>query len=63
MDWANHILEAQRAGYTVSEDDLGWWITTPKAPRRASETLGVYRDSHAAWRGAALIHARYGRDG
>lgn len=59
MNWSELILQAQRAGFTVSEDDIGWWVTTPHWPRRPSEQLGVWKDCQAAWRGAALINAQF----
>jgi hypothetical protein len=55
--WQALINVAMRAGYSVEQDDGDgwWWVITPKRPRRPSETLGVYKDHRAAWRGAALL--------
>jgi hypothetical protein len=61
MDWNALSLEAQRAGFTVHEDDGLWWVVTPSRPRQPSATLGSYRDAQAAWRGAALVNRMSGR--
>jgi hypothetical protein len=59
IDWHILILDAQRAGFAVFEEDGMWFITVPSRPRMPSHVLGSYRDAQAAWRGAALIKTRF----
>ena len=51
------ISQATRAGYRVAfcSEPGGWLLTTPKAPRRPSLELGLYRDERTAWMDAALL--------
>lgn len=53
---ANLILDAQRKGYAVIQDDDGTWLViTPARPRHPSVTLGSYATSDRAWMGACLL--------
>lgn len=56
------ISQATRLGYRVSHDPEynGFVITTPKRPRRPSETLASWRTEERAWRAAALMAELYG---
>ena len=51
------ISLASRQGYRVaySEEEGGWLLTTPKAPRKPPQELGLYRDERTAWMDAALL--------
>lgn len=53
-----HII-ATGAGFKVwhSEDPetLGWWITSPKRYRRASEDHGTFKTEDRAWFAAASM--------
>lgn len=48
---------ATREGFKVSHDpeEGGFWITTPKRPRRPSQYLGAYKTERDAWVGAAHL--------
>jgi hypothetical protein len=51
------ISQATRAGFIVYHDEKigGWWIRTPKRPRRPSQELGTFKDERTAWMDAALL--------
>ena len=49
------ILEAQRAGFRVFEDEGLWWIEVPARPRHPAHTQGVFNTSERAWMAACLI--------
>ena len=62
INWDDLIIDAQRAGFTVWEDDGMWWITTPSRPRMPAQDLGTWGDARGAWRAAALIKSRFWGD-
>lgn len=51
------ISLATSKGYRVAyrEEEGGWIVTTPKAPRRPPQELGTYKDERTAWMDAALL--------
>ena len=51
------ISMATREGYRVAycPDAGGWWLTTPKAPRKPPQELGLYPNERTAWMDAALL--------
>jgi hypothetical protein len=55
------IHTATREGFKVWHSDdpetLGWWVTTPKKPRRPPEDHGVFKDETRAWLAAASLAA------
>lgn len=59
MTLQDAIAAATRAGFKVRfEDDpdtMGWWIITPRLPRRPSEKHGAFRDEARAWFAAASM--------
>lgn len=59
MVLAEAITTATRAGFKVHHSDdaetRGWWITTPKRPRRPSEEQGTFKDETRAWMAAASL--------
>lgn len=62
MTLLDAMTAATRKGYKVSyaqEDCGGWWITTPKRPRHASEEHGSFKTEARAWFCAALMASEH----
>ena len=58
MTLLDAITEASKAGYRIHQDEDGWWVTTPKRPRRPSEVLGSHHDEARAWFAACSMSRR-----
>lgn len=57
MTLQDAITRATREGFKVWHDaeTAGWWLTTPKRPRRPPEDHGVFKDETRAWFAAASM--------
>lgn len=59
MTLQDAINAASRAGFKVwlcdEPETRGWWITTPKRPRRPPEDHGAFKDEARAWFAAASL--------
>lgn len=59
MTLQDAINAATRDGFKVRYCDevetRGWWVTTPKRPRRPPEEQGAFKDETRAWFAAALM--------
>jgi hypothetical protein len=51
------ILKAQRAGFSVSENEegTGWLMHVPARPRHPANTQGDFKTSERAWMAAASL--------
>lgn len=51
------MTKATREGFKVwyDEETRGWWLTTPKRPRRPPEDHGAFKDETRAWMAAASL--------
>lgn len=59
MTLSDAITAATREGFKVWKSDdpetAGWWITTPKRPRRPPEDHGTFKSETRAWFAAASM--------
>jgi hypothetical protein len=56
------ILDAQRKGFQVYEDDgtPSWWlVSVPARPRLPAHTQGAFKTSDRAWSVACLLAVEY----
>lgn len=53
------ILEAQRKGFGVVEDEGLWWVSVPAKPRVPASLQGSFKTSDRAWTGACCIASEY----
>lgn len=47
--------EGFKVWHSSDPETLGFWLTTPKRPRRPPEDHGVFRDETRAWFAAASM--------
>lgn len=59
MKLGEAINAATREGFKVwhstEEETRGWWVTSPKRPRRPSEDHGTFKTEERAWFAAASM--------